>query len=228
MSSSEQVSADSARLTCPLCSKRNWQQLDNDLWRLEQWLQFAEGTQSSQRAPPTNIEQLEDVIQDHREFLMDLDSHKSIVVSLNIVGTHLADHTEDTGRAEQLRSRLVTTNSRWDAVCRSAAAWQTQLQTALMETQLQTALVEVSSVSIMSAWFSSGTSWQTQLPTVVPLLFTNDEFHQIIEELVEWLEKTESTIRMSEPVDLADDISVIEAKYNKFRVRVKNKFPYEY
>nr|CAD7412490.1 unnamed protein product [Timema poppensis] len=113
-----------------------------------------------------------------QEFLMDLDSHKSIVVSLNIVGTHLADHTEDTGRAEQLRARLVTTNSRWDAVCRSAAAWQTQLQTALME---------------------------------------NDEFHQIIEELVEWLEKTENTIRMSEPVDLADDISVIEAKYNKFR-----------
>jgi len=46
----------------------------------------------------------------------------------------------------------------------------------------------------------------------------NDEFHQIIEELVTWLEKTENVIRQAEPVDLTDELEVIEAKYNKFRV----------
>jgi hypothetical protein len=46
----------------------------------------------------------------------------------------------------------------------------------------------------------------------------NDEFHQIIEELVAWLEKTENIIRQAEPVDLTDELDIIEAKYNKFRV----------
>lgn len=57
-------------------------------------------------------------------------------MSLNIVGTHLAEHTDDEGRASELRQRLAIINKRWDQVCSTAAAWQTQLQTALMEVKI--------------------------------------------------------------------------------------------
>lgn len=39
-------------------------------------------------------------------------------------------------------------------------------------------------------------------------------------ELVEWLERTENSIRQTEPVNLADETTVILAKYNKFRVSI--------
>lgn len=165
-------------MTCPLCSRRNWAQLDNDFWRLDKWLEYAEGTQSEQHSPPSDIEQLEDVIQDHREFLLDLDSHKSIVTSLNIVGAHLADHTEDMERAKELRDRLSVANKRWEKICTAAVQWQEQLQHALM---------------------------------------TNHQFYSIIEELLAWLERTEISIRDSEPIDLTESTNVIEVKYNKFR-----------
>ncbi|XP_024081431.1 nesprin-2-like isoform X2 [Cimex lectularius] len=122
------------KLSCPLCSNNNWKQLDNDLWRLEQWLQCAEGRLSSQPStPPTSMEQLEDVIQDQRELLLDLDSHRNLVVSMNIVGTHLAEHSDSEERARDLRTRLANDNLRWDRVCESAASWQAKLQTALIQ-----------------------------------------------------------------------------------------------
>lgn len=69
----------------------------------------------------------------YQEFLLDLDSHKSLVVSLNIVGKHLAEHTEDETRAREMTERLAGINRRWEAVCSAAAVWETRLQTSLLQ-----------------------------------------------------------------------------------------------
>lgn len=47
--------------------------------------------------------------------------------------------------------------------------------------------------------------------------FQNQQFHNIIGQLCTWLDKTESSIRASEPIDLTADRSTIEGKYARFR-----------
>ena len=103
------------------------------MWRMEKWLEHAEGTLKTHNAVPSNMEQLEDAIQDHREFLMELDSHKSLMMSVNVVSGHLAEHSRDRNRVEQLEQRLSGINNAWDRTCEDATKWQAKLQTALLE-----------------------------------------------------------------------------------------------
>merc|ERR1719382_1344012 len=57
------------------------------------------------------------------------------------------------------------------------------------------------------------TLWQTRLQTA---LLENGEFHQTIQELLQWLEATTATIKEAEPVDLSVSKTVLQTKYNKF------------
>ena len=59
--------------------------------------------------------------------LFQLDSHKSVAMSINVVGSHLAEHAASPSRAEAMESRLAAVNGQWDAVCEQATLWQTRL-----------------------------------------------------------------------------------------------------
>lgn len=121
--------------TCPLCRRRNWRQVEGDLWRLERWLEHSSASLADllRRGVPSSIEHLEEVIQDHRDFLLQLDSHKSVAMSINVVGSHLAEHAINPQRAQAMEARLIGVNGQWDGVCEQATLWQTRLQTALLE-----------------------------------------------------------------------------------------------
>ena len=56
--------------SCPLCSRKTWAQQEQDLWRLERWLQHAENQFRAYERIPDNMEQLEDTVQDFRVIII--------------------------------------------------------------------------------------------------------------------------------------------------------------
>lgn len=113
------------------------------------------------------------------------------------MGSHLVDHSEDSSKAEELKSRLEADNRRWEIICRHAGEWQLRLQRTLMD---------VSSFHFLKIIKVS----------YYEFLLQNQKFHNIVSELCTWLEKNEKKIRASEPVDLTAPRTVIESKYHNF------------
>ncbi|XP_008475692.1 uncharacterized protein LOC103512692 [Diaphorina citri] len=100
-------------------------QLKNDLWRLEQWVQYADSVLASlPSSPPHKMENLADCIQEHRDLLLDLDCHRNLLVSLNAMQEQLD---------EESCARLDVVSTRWPDLVERAANWQLALQTALSQ-----------------------------------------------------------------------------------------------
>lgn len=133
------ASSKQAQVTCPVCTPSQRGAWDSTLWRLEQWLNHAGAKlkQSTTRRPPNSLEDLEEAILRHRELVIDLDSHRSLVSALSGVLTHLNEHgqTKTMGQVElkKLVGKLTSALDKWKKVCHSAAAWQARLQIALIE-----------------------------------------------------------------------------------------------
>ena len=84
--------------------------------------------------------------------MLQLDSHKSVAMSINVVGSHLAEHAASPSRAEAMESRLAGVNGQWDAVCEQATLWQTRLQTALLEVKASYLCLDLSLTFTISEW----------------------------------------------------------------------------
>ena len=69
-------------------------------------------------------------------------------MSINVVGSHLAEHAANPARAEAMDARLVAVNAQWDNVCEQATLWQTRLQTALLEVKMDLSNYRNTCVSI--------------------------------------------------------------------------------
>ena len=64
---------------------------------------------------------------------MELDSHKALMMSINIIGGHLTEHSCNEEKSQRTTLRIEAINEEWDSTCEKATQWQTTLQTALMQ-----------------------------------------------------------------------------------------------
>lgn len=113
--------------------RKDWHQFRTDLDNMMAWLDEAEALQHTHQPLPGEITRLDSIIRQHKDFLVQLESKKARVISINLTSRELIDPTTEEGR--QLRDKLNLMNKRWDAVCSQATHVQGELQDALMQCQ---------------------------------------------------------------------------------------------
>ncbi|CAG0880676.1 unnamed protein product [Cyprideis torosa] len=116
--------------------RRDYHRFETNLWRLEKWQTSAEKRIQSLILPEDvsiSIESLEETVPDFREFLLDLDSHKTLVNSLSSLGRHLIQNCSDQDKAQDLEVRLEQVRMQWDEICRKVAKAQESIQRHLVE-----------------------------------------------------------------------------------------------
>jgi len=112
---------------------RQWEQFLKDMASLEAWLTDAEAHQSDHSMVATTIQDIESLIQTHKQFLLELDSHKAVLMSLNLCQQNIVTRMGSKGEARKIKERLKKINARWDKLCKYAVERQLKLQASLMQ-----------------------------------------------------------------------------------------------
>uniref|UniRef100_A0A8D2ZNB7 Spectrin repeat containing, nuclear envelope 2b n=1 Tax=Scophthalmus maximus TaxID=52904 RepID=A0A8D2ZNB7_SCOMX len=116
-----------------------WQQLNSDLCDLTSWLgrMLPELERVQRIAPATGIRDIEDNIRMLKEMQKSFNSHKCLMISVNLSSRHFlpGDGDGDGSELRELREAVSSANLSWTQACGGLESWETRLRSALMQCQ---------------------------------------------------------------------------------------------
>ncbi|XP_041353316.1 nesprin-1-like isoform X4 [Gigantopelta aegis] len=113
--------------------RHDFAQFKTDLDNMLAWLDEAEALQSTQESMFGDISQLNAIIRQYKDFLVQLESKKTRVLSINLISKNYINTQTAEGR--ELNERLRQMNRRWDAITLRASEIHKELQGALLRSQ---------------------------------------------------------------------------------------------
>jgi len=169
-----------SRHSIQLVAKKQLQNLDTDLWRLESWLSDTEAkiNQFTNEEAPDNADQLGDAVQSNKELMLSMTSHRPVVKFLKSLGRTVIERIELESTKDEFRNRLAGAMQRWELTSRGVTKMHGYLQANLLQ---------------------------------------NDDFHDRLATLTLIVDKMESKIKQTEPVNLNADTRTLKRKYHTFK-----------